>query len=539
MKNSNKFMPFRPLRGLLVLWLGLLAGGLHAQAASDDAPDPTPTTLKALVFQGNSSIGSDKLLRVLEPYMGQAFNKDMLESLRQAVYRAYQIDGYALVDVRLPSQDLTKGLLQVEIHEIHLAHAVIDNQSPADLSDFAKSLDSRRGEVVHSRQLERMIAVMKERPGVQEVHPVLQSAKEVEDAVDLSITAKGSPMHRLGLGLDNYGSPISGRNRMVLDFDVSPLPGLAGLLQGSWAAAPRALQSSSEAGHTRTGYLRYEQPLGVDGWKMLAYHNRSVYSLSDALGGSSNQGFAKTYGLGLGYPLILETRKRMNLNLAIEDSVLLDKQFLWDVKKNTRSFKLNADGFFLHNTFKSAAQLNYSFDIKFGNLKYQDPSLAGFAPTGALGDYVKLTSFIQNSVALTNRDMILMRWSNQLTNKNLDASERMGLTGPTAVRGFTSNVQSVDVGNLLSLEYRHRFQDSGFTGSVFYDHGQGQISKHPSASAGVNSVRLSAMGLGLAWSLDKWFLQAQWVSRQQASTLLTATQPTSQFWLTARVDMRH
>jgi hemolysin activation/secretion protein len=135
--------------------------------------------------------------------------------------------------------------------------------------------------------------------------------------------------------------------------------------------------------------------------------------------------------------------------------------------------------------------------------------------------------------------MLSARWSHQVSNKNLDPSERLGLTGPNSVRGFTSNVQSVDIGHLVSLEYKHRFQDTGFTGSMFYDYGQGRINKTPSASSGVNDVTLSSLGLGLGWSSSGWTLQAQWASKQQASTTLTSVQPENQFWFSARYDFKN
>ena len=114
-------MPVNHRLGFLALaiWMGLFApcAAVWGQAPATDASAAPRFEIARFEMNGNTLLGAEEIERIFAPYTGQ--NKDFgdiqraLESLEQA----YRDRGFAAVQVLLPEQDITRGVVRLNVIE--------------------------------------------------------------------------------------------------------------------------------------------------------------------------------------------------------------------------------------------------------------------------------------------------------------------------------------------------------------------------------------------------------------------------------------
>jgi hemolysin activation/secretion protein len=123
------------------------------------------------------------------------------------------------------------------------------------------------------------------------------------------------------------------------------------------------------------------------------------------------------------------------------------------------------------------------------------------------GNYAKLMLFASRTQSVSPLltlvgNLTLQPW----VSKNLDANEKVGLTGASGLRAYSSGDISGDLGGLLNLEARYRLSGWTFEGSsaqavLFYDLAYVQLDhtvwQIPANAAERNSFYASGVGVGL------------------------------------------
>ena len=157
------------------------------------------------------------------------------------------------------------------------------------------------------------------------------------------------------------------------------------------------------------------------------------------------------------------------------------------------------------------------------------------APGGAdiHGEFVKLNANLSRVSLLPASFMLTasVRHQQSFGGKNLDGSERMGISGPGGVRAYTSGESAGTDATLVGLELSRPLPTTAFglrqQWSVFADWGQARSLKSDSFR------ELSDVGLGWTASMDNGlYLKAQ-VARRLTGAAITEKDQRTRFLLQA------
>jgi hemolysin activation/secretion protein len=510
-KTAMIFLKRDPMKTTLIALACLAFAGYGQRAAAQDVAGER--VIRQVQVQGNALVDDAEIQGALKPWLGKkGFGAAQLNAMRQAVSDLYRARGLGLTIVQIPPQDATQGTLRLVITETRLATVTIENSSQVNLDSYSQRLRTLEGQPADTDRLEHVVAILKATPGVTQVEPVLTAAAQ-PGQTQLKIKVRGQNSQRWEVLLDNSGAQTTGKNRLTASGDLSNPAGWGDRLSVSLTDSPRALQSNKDVGGVTSGQARYDVPVGGDGLRMGATFNKFTYALGDALAGG-NFGEGLTGSIFASYPLSLQS----HLTLGFDDARVNDAQLSKATRRAIVSPKLGVGGSALHEVGGKAAQLRYQVDLKEGRLSYEDAAQAVFN-SSALGPFTKINVWLEETVQLSSTLRAIVKAGGQLTSKNLDSSERMALAGGQAVRGYPTGMQSLDQGAVVTAEVRYQVEPLKMTLLAFYDHGEGLIRRQPFFGSGLNDVKLSSAGVGLAWSLDqKYTVQAQWAKPLSGNT---------------------
>jgi hemolysin activation/secretion protein len=130
---------------------------------------------------------------------------------------------------------------------------------------------------------------------------------------------------------------------------------------------------------------------------------------------------------------------------------------------------------------------------------------------GASAQYIYGRAYLEETVILANQWQLYGKLTGQASESALLASEQLGFGGYNSIRGYDMRQVNGDHGWLLNLELRTRpceFVDCGcrrhvVQGLVFYDYGESR--RHQTVAGLASAVDLASVGLGLRYSVHRNF----------------------------------
>lgn len=257
----------------------------------------------------------------------------------------------------------------------------------------------------------------------------------------------------------------------------------------------------SKSRGTDYGQLGYALPLGNDGLQLQLNLSRLHYGYT--LDAARYSGGATSSGAELGYPLLRSEALNLQLGAQAERQVfdnavagvpLSDKT----IDRITVSLAGDATdgwgggGVIQFNLALSAGRLDLS--------RLPADLAADAAGPQRQGRFHKLQWSLSRLQRIAPRDTLVAGLSGQLASRNLDSAEKLGVAGSQGVRAYASTEPSGDDGRLLSVEWRHQWNDrlglSAFHERAWLrrDHLVNAATQQP------NRYSLAGSGLGLVWN---------------------------------------
>jgi hemolysin activation/secretion protein len=264
---------------------------------------------------------------------------------------------------------------------------------------------------------------------------------------------------------------------------------------------------------------------------------------------SSTTGFSNTASLGLAYPWIrgLDFNLSATVNalgafseygqseVTISKKTIYAGQFSLAANSGDRSLVVDVD------TWSAQSTLTMG----------QVSDAAAIDATST--PYTKLAFQAIKKKALWSEQSVyaFINVRGQWANVNLDAYEKLLLTGINGARAYTPDQGTVDQGFITSIDIRKDVNSSWgrFTPGVFIDYANGLINKVPyenwqvssgySNAAQSNNLILSNCGLSLNWlGFRSTSFNASWAKQRVASPKMLSTVPSanSQFWFALRTQ---
>lgn len=521
---------------------------LQGSPLLDAEPGGRRFTLTGLVLVGNTQFSDEILLEKVADQIGLEVDFAGLQEITNRLSQFYRIDGFPFARAYLPEQDVTEGLVVVEVLEgiygsvqavqLRENEAVLAlvrqrddmiNRRLAEQGEFMTQADEaviqaeveallaprfnqlseqvvitdselvewvsadaflrplKPGRVIRSDWLERVALIVDDIPGFTTV-PVIRPSQQL-GAGDLEMRLTETPRLRVSLRADNHGSEASGRYRARVD--------TAAVRNFVWGDEFQFTGLLTD-GQTWLTTFNYSFPLNSSGLRLEATAQASGYALkagdfADLASGSSQQA-----GLRITYPL----QRSQSFNFSLQAGVQWT-QYTNELADDRTQYRL------------VAVPLGLTFDWRdewlgraatFGGLTLEQSRLHDDGRASPPeSSFAVLTLNLTRIQVLSARWQASGRWTAQFSGQAVDNSRFISLAGANAVRAFPVGEFSGARGNVFQAELSYSLPNIQATPYGFVDAGQA-LSLSPD---GVNQRRtLSGFGAGIRYRVSEFTLDA-------------------------------
>jgi len=443
-------------------------------------------------FQGNTLVSNQALTQYVKQWEGKDNTFEDLQNASIAVANAYRDSGW-VVRTYLPEQDVSKGVITIQVVEATLGKIIIDKQGDVRLGDqkirnYVLDVQPLGGYIKQSA-MDRSLLIFQDL-GLASVEGNLAKG-DADSETDLILSLKSKPLLQWLVTADNYGSISTGVLRANGTVSAHSLFGMADLTTVNYI-------------HTEgSDYFRVEEsiPIGFAGWQAGMYMaDFNFKNIDPTFKSLAIQGDSLSLGLFGTYPVIRSTERNLFVKFAGDHKMISNQSMGVDTSNYTVDV---ASATFVGNQYDGimgGGLTNASLSVFGGNVNYEGSANQPSDSSGpkVAGFYVKMLGSISRLQQISGKNTLYANFSAQLASKNLDSSEQFYLSGPYAVRGYSS-AAGCSEGFLINLELRHAFTDY-LTFAGFYDYGQGTVNKDNNFAGGaiVNNYSLSSAGLSLA-----------------------------------------
>lgn len=464
--------------------------GLNASA--------TRVTVQRFAFAGASLLPVEDLERFAAPLLGQPLSFDELQSLALQFVALYAERGY-LARVFMAPQAFRDGVLTFTVVEgrlggIRLADSAADARLDRERARRMVAARLEPGQPLALARLGEALGLLNQQPGVAAT-ATLQPGPgegEVDVALNLAPTARLSGY----ADLDNAGSHATGSTQGSVALMLNNATGL-------FDAASLLANSSGGADFFSADY---GLAVGDRGLRAGATASRLSYRVKDeAFEVLQLNGRAQTFGLYASLPLLLRADRALMLRGDVQRRRLRDYSgALLIGARDVDVATLTAGGWF---TPAGLAPISFTLGLSSGRV-----DLSGDAGSQAAdgigrrtqGRFTKLSATAEQTTPLAQDWALQARLRGQLSDRNLDSSERMTLGGPAGVRAYPVGEAYGDEGWLLNLDLVRKFGDR-LAAKLFVDYGR--IRNNHASWAGwdagspglPNRYGLGGAGLGAEW----------------------------------------
>jgi len=494
-------------------------------------------TVGTVHFVGNQRVETSVLQKLIKPYIDSPVSFTELSKALDALTLYYRDEGW-LVRIILPEQDITNGVLVIQILEASLGQILIDNQSKHVSSERVQAWIYNaipRRTSISLAEFERAMLSLNDQPDLRVSNSLKEGAYPGETILLLTVTDK--PAVEGVVGVDNFGQYATGLNRVSASISLNGLKGvgeqvnLFGLYtKGSnyeRVAVTAPMSESGLRGGINASYLTY----GVI---------EDKFSQLQAHGQSNSQGAELTYPVIRSQFTNLFVLGNYNYssfsNFAVAQATSQYSTSVFQV-----SFSGNhQDGFF-------SGGVNSGSVVASTGMVYlnNSPSLSADQSGPQVNGYFnKLRYTLNRQQSITQNLTAYLGTSGQFASKNMDPSEQLYLGGPYGVRAYASGQASASQGTLSTFELLQTLP-MHFVITGFYDYAGVQSYKKSNFSGAPadNAYALQGIGTSLGWSNSRGLqIKGMWAART-GNLPISVAQSLNQnsgnccnrFWLTASV----
>ena len=494
---------------------------------------------KRFVFIGNTKVSSEKLNSLIAGYLNRPISFNDLKSAADLIAEYYREKGW-LVRTQIPAQDVTEGIVTIEILESSLGGILIDNKSKrvsnARIEKWVYSAIQRNTSLSLSA-LDRALLTLNDLPDIQVTSSLQEGGKRGETNVLLTVMDK--PLADGMVGVDNFGQSSTGQNRATANLNINGPLGLGEQVNiyGLYTDG------------TNYGRVALTAPIGSNGLRVGINGSYLSYRvITPSFNTLWANGTSSTGGAELTYPIIRSRPANLfllgNYNYSSFNNITnigTTSQYSTSVFVGGLSGNL-LDGF-------AGGGVNSGSLIASGgtvNLNSSPSLIRDLEGPNTNGNFTKLRYAANRIQAITSSLSAYMGASGQVASKNLDSSEQLYLGGPYSVRAYATGQGNASQGNLMTFELRQALpMKLLLTG--FYDYANVQTYKTSgfTPSSYSNTYALQGLGSSLGWSGPMGLqIKAIWAMRTgnlpaSVSQTLSGNGGTSsnRFWLTASLPI--
>lgn len=499
---------FRPTAESTLLTSNLR--GIRVVSSTRDVKKGSPSGFSGVVTEGVDL--PPKVYNVLSSRVGDALTLGGLNEMVREAVLAYRKSDLPVVDVLVPEQEITSGILQLVIIEGRLGDVIVEGASDAESRALSRQIRTQRGEVIHESDLTEDLNWINKHPNRQ-VDLVFSpgSGYGETDVILRNETTKDLIGY---LSLENSGTSALGEARGIFGLSwTGPLfLGMDSIL--SYQFTTNIDGESSLYGHSGVfaSYLPWRHQITLLG----AYVDTEAEFLQNGAvfeNGGENKQISGRYGIPLPNIGTLSHELELGMDFKSSNSALAFNQAqVFDTTSEIVQYSLG------YNIVSRDDTGIWRLDSEVvgspgDNTNKNTDAVFATQRAGATANYTYGLVTLERDQRLPEGWTAYGRVQGQASNANLLASETLGAGGYDSVRGWEQRIVRGDSGVVASAELRtpifypstfmgFRNVEDGAYGLVFYDYGS--LSSHDPLP-GELDTELGSVGLGFRYQRDNWF----------------------------------
>jgi len=505
--------------------------------------------VNAFRIEGRTLLSERKLTKALKGFTDRDLSLTQLQEAAWVIVQTYRKAGW-LVSAMVPQQEIEQGVVTLRVVEARLGQVHIEFPQGVKLPRKRITAMAQAhlvaGEPINLRQLDRLLMVLDDMPGVVATGSFTPGTEP--GSTDVLIVLGPDKPTDASLMLDNMGAVSTGSTRLSANLSIHNAAGLGDALQ---------LQALRTDG-SRYGRVAYSVPVGLDGMRAGVHASDMRYNLVGSFAALQASGAAQTWGVDLSASLIrqpehnlswqLSTDSKTFRNLALANTQAAEPTTVSLYRLDVLRTGLTANWL---DPFLSSAQNIASVLMSYGrvDLANSPNAAADSAAARTGGAFRKINVNYNREQSLSGQLTWYLQAAAQWANANLDSSEKMYLGGATGVRAYPSNEAGGTNGSSATTGLKYRL-DPSWTLNGFTDWGRTQNYRDNFNAAGteltsVNTQSLKGLGLSLNWrDAQGREVSATWSRRHGANPGANAstgadsdgTRTLNRLWLSAALN---
>ena len=497
------------------IWLAAVLIAASGMALAQDAVIPAPKfDIQRFEVVGDTQLGAERVQQLVAPFTGKQKDFADVQRALEALEGAYRDLGFGVIQVQLPEQDITRGVVRFNILQPKVGKVSVEGNEHFSTDNVRRSLPTvKEGETPNSHDIARNLQIAAEHP-VKQTSVLLRSGAG-EGLVDVNVRVNDDKPWRLVATLDDSGTSDTGYLRLGLGYQHTNLFDRDHTLSLQYITSPSNLDQVSIYGFGyRIPYYRLNSSLDLyAGYSDV--DSGTVGSLFDVSGAGTIFGGRWNYYL----PKWGDVEQKVYAGLdyrAFQNKVTLTGGGVGLVPDYTIHPVSMGYGGVLR---AAASVLNFNATLSTNIPGGSDGSKADFrcprpsdglcVRNGADPNYVILRFGTSYSHVFRNEWQTRVALTGQYTDDALVPGEQFGIGGVDTVRGYLPREAASDRGYATQMElYTPNFAGKAGLGDKwrtrllgFYDFGG--VSRNNALPGEQAGKFLASTGIGLRLSYGK------------------------------------
>ncbi|WP_194847763.1 ShlB/FhaC/HecB family hemolysin secretion/activation protein [Candidatus Neptunochlamydia vexilliferae] len=381
-------------------------------------------------------------------FLNKPLSQEQLQEIKGAIAVYYEKKGHPFVEVIIPPQEVTEGVLQVLIHESTLGGIETTGNRWTSSGKMIDNIHLEVGEPIDTNTLNADLAFLNRNP-FRQTNAVFMEGK-MAGTTDLELVTKELRPFRIYAGIDNRGNKAYGKLRQFGGFNWGNFLGLGQTL--SYQITTSVDKITDLIAHA--GY--YEVPLPYR-QALVCFGGYSRIKNGEVGAESRNEGHNVQASGRYHFPLFARGKHYNDFSIG------------FDFKESNNNALLSEDPVFVNITNLSQFLINYQYQsgwpwgtiladlgVYFSPARmfsHQSEKAYQLLAPGARPKYFYVKGELSSRFHLPMCFGISFRFSGQIANQNLLPSEQEGLGGFDTVRGYRERILNGDDAIFSSIEF--------------------------------------------------------------------------------------
>jgi len=493
-------------------------------------------TPAAFRVRGSTLFPESTLVALLSDLVDKETDMEGLVAAAARVRRFYRDRGYLLTEAYLPEQlfPAKNGAIQIHVVEARVGKVTVRREDDGVSEALANDIVHAHlvpGEHITEYKLEKPILLLRDMVGFEATASVTPGSAQGEADITVIVKSQGKRADAL-ISIDNFGARSAGAVRAVATVNLNNPTGRGDVLSAN-------LQVSQRSG-SELYRIGYSMPVGGYATKVGVTLTRTEYSLGQPFAALGATGQGDIFSLTATHPFIRSRTHNLIGALTYDHKRLNDRTTTppTDSDRTIDSVRASVLGNFVDSYIGSSFN-SYSVSLTAGRLKLDPISLAadvGVTGLRTAGSFEKVNVDFLRTTFLSAADRISVGLQGQWASKNLTSAEKIGLGGPSGVRGYPVGEAVGDTGAIVNLEYRRQLPEIAsmpVSASAFYDWGYVKYNQAGAPFAVATPTEtISSVGIGLTVGHYGNFLVSAQMAWRTGRAALSDSDRRPRFWLT-------